>query len=105
MNNRSKKIRLGIFIIVSSALLLFLVVYFTARELFEKSDTYYVNFHDVSVSGMEIGSPVKYLGINVGTISDIRINPQDITSIIAELSLKQGTPIKEDAKADIVSLG
>jgi phospholipid/cholesterol/gamma-HCH transport system substrate-binding protein len=90
---------------ISSALLLFLVVYFTARELFEKSDTYYVNFHDVSVSGMEVGSPVKYLGINVGTISDIRINPQDITSIIVELSLKSGNPIKEDAKADIVSLG
>jgi phospholipid/cholesterol/gamma-HCH transport system substrate-binding protein len=90
---------------LSSALLLFLVVYFTARELFEKSDTYYVNFHDVSVSGMEVGSPVKYLGINVGTISGIRINPQDITSIIVELSLKSGTPIKEDAKADIVSLG
>jgi len=105
MNNRSKKIRLGIFIMLSSALLLFLVVYFTARELFEKSDTYYVNFHDVSVSGMEVGSPVKYLGINVGTISGIRINPQDITSIIVELSLKSGTPIKEDAKADIVSLG
>jgi len=105
MNNRSKKIRLGIFIMLSSALLLFLVVYFTARELFEKSDTYYVNFHDVSVTGMEVGSPVKYLGINVGTISDIRFNPQDITSIIVELSLKPGTPIKEDAKADIVSLG
>ena len=105
MNNRSKKIRLGIFIMLSSALLLFLVVYFTARELFEKSDTYYVNFQDVSVSGMEVGSPVKYLGINVGTISGIRINPQDITSIIVELSLKSGTPIKEDAKADIVSLG
>jgi phospholipid/cholesterol/gamma-HCH transport system substrate-binding protein len=54
---------------------------------------------------MEVGSPVKYLGINVGTISDIRINPQDITSIIVELSLKPGTPIKKDAKADIVSLG
>jgi phospholipid/cholesterol/gamma-HCH transport system substrate-binding protein len=84
---------------------LFLIVYFTARELLEKSDTYYVSFHDVSVSGMEVGSPVKYLGINVGTISDIRINPQDITSIIVELSLKPGTPIKKDAKADIVSLG
>jgi phospholipid/cholesterol/gamma-HCH transport system substrate-binding protein len=105
MNNRSKKIRLGIFILTGSALFLFLIVYFTARELLEKSDTYYVSFHDVSVSGMEVGSPVKYLGINVGTISDIRINPQDITSIIVELSLKPGTPIKKDAKADIVSLG
>ncbi|PWE01266.1 MlaD family protein [Marinilabilia rubra] len=105
MDNRAKKVRLGIFIVISSTLLLFLVVYFTAREMFQKSDTYYVAFQDVSVSGMEVGSPVKYLGINVGTISDIRINPKDITSIVLELSLKSGTPIKEDSKADIVSMG
>jgi len=105
MDNHSKKVRLGIFIVISSTLLLFLIVYFTAREMFQKSDTYYVAFQDVSVSGMEVGSPVKYLGINVGTISDIRINPKDINSIVVELSLKAGTPIKEDSKADIVSMG
>lgn len=105
MDNHAKKVRLGIFIIVSSTLLLFLIFYFTARELLEKSDTYYVAFQDVSVSGMEVGSTVKYLGINVGTISDIKINPRDITSVVVELSLKAGTPIKEDSKADIVSLG
>ena len=105
MRNRSKNIRLGIFIVAGTSVLLFIIIYFTARELFRKSDIYYVSFHDISVSGMEMGSPVKYLGINVGTISDIRINPQDVTSIIVELSLKPGTPIKEDAKADIVSLG
>ncbi|WP_462316964.1 MlaD family protein [Marinilabilia sp.] len=105
MDNHSKKVRLGIFIVISSTLLLFLIVYFTARELFQKTDTYYVAFQDVSVSGMEVGSTVKYLGINVGTISDIRINPKDITSIVLELSLKSGTPIKEDSKADIVSMG
>lgn len=84
---------------------IFLIVYFTARELFEKTDTYYVAFQDVSVSGMEVGSTVKYLGINVGTISDISINPQDVTSIVVELSLKPGTPVKEDSQAEIVSLG
>ena len=105
MKNQSRKIRLGIFIIVSSALLLFLIIFFTARELFEKTDTYYVAYQDESVSGMEVGSPVKYLGINVGTISDIQIDPEDVTSVVIELSLDHGTPIKEDSQADIVSLG
>lgn len=105
MKNRSRNIRLGIFIIASSAVLLTLIVYFTAREMFEKSDTYYVAYKDVSVGGMEIGSPVKYLGINVGTIADIQIDPEDVTTIIVELSLDAGTPIKEDSQADIISLG
>ncbi len=105
MKNRSKKIRLGVFVMVSSALLLFLIIYFTATELLEKTDTYYVAFQDESVSGMEVGSPVKYMGINVGTISDISIDPDDVTSIIVELSLEKGTPIKEDSRADIISMG
>lgn len=105
MKNRSRNIRLGIFIIASSVVLLTLIVYFTAREIFEKSDTYYVAYQDVSVGGMEIGSPVKYLGINVGTIADIQIDPEDVTTIIVELSLDAGTPIKEDSQADIISLG
>jgi len=105
MKNQSRKIRLGIFIMVSSALLLFLIIFFTAREMFEKTDTYYVAYQDESVSGMEVGSPVKYLGINVGTIADIHIDPEDVTSVVVELSLDHGTPIKKDSKADIVSLG
>jgi phospholipid/cholesterol/gamma-HCH transport system substrate-binding protein len=105
MENRSKKIRLGIFILAGSTMLILLIGYFTARELFEKTDTYYVAFQDVSVSGMEVGSSVKYLGINVGTVSNIDINPEDVTSIVLELSLKPGTPVKEDSRAEITSLG
>ena len=105
MKTHTQKIRLGIFIFISGALLVFLILYFAANKLFEKSDIYYVSYHDVSVSGLEVGSSVNYLGIKIGTISNIFIDPQDINSIIVELSLQPGTPIKKDAYADIVSLG
>lgn len=105
MRKRSQKVRLGIFITVGFTILIILVGFFTARKLFEKSDTYYVSYKDVSVSGLEVGSPVKYLGIKVGSISDIKIDKDDISRVIIELSLKPGTPIKEDAKANIVSQG
>jgi phospholipid/cholesterol/gamma-HCH transport system substrate-binding protein len=105
MKGRSQRIRLGIFILISTGLLLILIGFFTARRLFEKTDTYYIAYREVSVSGLEVGSPVKYLGITVGSISDIRIDPADVNSIIVKISLKSGTPIKEDASADILSLG
>ncbi len=105
MKNRAKNIRLGIFIVLSSTILLFLIAYFTAKEMFEKTDTYYVAFKEVSVGGMEVGSPVNYLGINVGTISDIHIDPEDITKVEVEISIEAGTPVKEDSKANIISLG
>ncbi len=105
MKTRNQKIRLGIFIVVSASVLVFLIIYFTARQLFEKTDTYYVEYRNISVNGMEVGSSVKYLGIKVGTISDIQINPRDITSVVVELQLQHDTPIKEDSRADIISLG
>ncbi|MFW5892554.1 MAG: MlaD family protein [Bacteroidota bacterium] len=105
MASKAKKVRLGIFILVSSVLLLILIGFFTAKRLFESTDTYYVAYQNVSVSGLEIGTPVKYMGINVGTIADIFIDPDNVNRIIIELSLREGTPVKTDATADIVSMG
>jgi len=105
MNRKSQSIRLGIFLFISSLFLIFLIVFFAARQWFEKTDTYYIAYHDVSVGGLEVGSPVKYLGISIGIISDISIDPQDINSIVVELSVEDGTPIKQDTQADIVTMG
>ncbi len=102
---KAQKIRLGIFIMFGSALLLILIGFFTARKLFEKTDIYFVAYRGVSVSGLEVGSPVKYMGINVGSISAISIDPMDVNQIIVRLSLKAGTPVKADATADIVAMG
>lgn len=96
---------MGIFIFISSLILIFLIAFFAARQWFEKTDTYYISYQDVSVGGLEVGSPVKYLGISIGLISNISIDPQDINSIIVKLSVDTGTPIKQDAQADIVTLG
>ncbi len=102
---RAQKIRLGIFLTVSAALLLILVGYFTARGLFERKEPYFVAYQNISVTGLEVGSPVKYMGINVGSIADIRISPIDVSTIIVELALQEETPVKEDAVADIVAMG
>ncbi|MBS3769064.1 MAG: MlaD family protein [Bacteroidales bacterium] len=76
MRNRSQKIRLGVFLFVSLAILLSVIGFLAAREFFEKEDIYYVSYEGVSVSGLEVGSPVKYMGINVGTIKHITIDPR-----------------------------
>lgn len=102
---RAQKIRLGIFILVSSGLLFVLIGYFAARSIFERKEHYYVAYQNVSVGGLEVGSPVKFMGINVGSIAAINISPEDVNIIIIKLALQEGTPVKEDAVADIVAMG
>ncbi len=105
MEIHSQKFRFGLFLIVSSLALLVLLAVVTSRHLFKKADKYYIAYENVSVNGLEIGSPVKYLGITVGSITDIRIDPKNINRVIVEVSLDKGTPIKQDARADIASIG
>lgn len=101
----SKNIRLGIFILVSTVVLLVMLIYFTARDMFKDTNTYYVAYSNQSISGLKVGSPVTYLGRDIGTIADIRVDPTDITRIVLKLSVETGIPIKEDTVADIVTLG
>jgi phospholipid/cholesterol/gamma-HCH transport system substrate-binding protein len=62
MRRKTQRMRLGIFIFAGTLILIFLIAFFAARQWFEKTDTYYIAYNDVSVSGLEVGNPVEYLG-------------------------------------------
>ena len=105
MITRSQKIRLGIFI--SSALSIFIATIFviSISGFFKEKDVYYIAYQNISVSGLDVGSSVKYLGIKVGAIKDIRVDPEDINRIIVTVGINKGTPIKKDVKAEISTIG
>jgi ABC-type transporter Mla subunit MlaD len=105
MLKRAQTLRLGIFIFVSVTALVALIVFFTSQKFLQKKDTYFIAYKGISVGGIEVGSPVKYLGIKMGTVDDIRIDPQDVSRILVKVGLEPGTPVKEDARADIASIG
>jgi phospholipid/cholesterol/gamma-HCH transport system substrate-binding protein len=103
--SKSQKIRLGIFLTVSITVLIAIVLLITGTKLLRKRDVYHIAYEDVSVSGLEVGSAVKYHGIRVGRIEEIRIDPQDVTRVIVTISVDEGTPVKEDVKAVISMVG
>ncbi len=104
MVTKSQKIRLGVFLTVSVLLLLALVAVLSINR-FKEKDVYYIAYKNISVTGLDVGSSVKYLGINVGTVQKIQIDPKDISRIIVTVGLKKDTPIKSDARADISTIG
>ncbi|MFW6313022.1 MAG: MlaD family protein [Spirochaetota bacterium] len=75
------------------------------QALFQQYDTYFVRYTDASVSGLQTGGTVVYQGVAVGTIESVRIDPQDVRSIIVEIRVQAGTPIKTDVVAQIVPVG
>ncbi len=79
--------------------------YIAGNKLLEKKDIYYIDYQNVSVIGLQEGSTVKYYGISIGQVEEITIDPEDIRKVTVKISIKEGTPIKEDMVATLVSIG
>ncbi len=98
MITRSQRIRLGIFVVVSLGILVGLFVAIVGSSLLADRDRYQVRYK-ISVSGLEIGAPVKYNGVRVGRVENIRIDPEKVSNSLVTISLQAGTPVKRNAKA------
>ena len=70
----------------------------------KKYDSYYIYF-DESISGLNIGSPIKYKGFDVGLVKYIKISPHNSEKIEVEIQIQKGTPIKDDNYAILGNLG
>ncbi len=58
-----------------------------------------------SVAGLNIDAPVKYLGVDVGKVSKIGIDPQNPRQVRLLFLIERGTPIKQDAEAVLKTQG
>jgi phospholipid/cholesterol/gamma-HCH transport system substrate-binding protein len=66
--------KLGLFVVVGVVLALTTITFLGAESLKKKVVSYQTDF-DESVQGLEVGSPVKFRGVTVGTVSAIGIAP------------------------------
>ncbi len=105
MVTKAQKLRLGIFITVISVLMIMFLIMVAGTKIMQKRDIYHIRYKDSSVTGLQIGGPVKYRGIGIGRVDDISIDTESITDIIVTVSIKSGTPIKGDMTASLIPIG
>ena len=105
MVTKAQKLRLGIFITVISVLMIMFLIMVAGTKIMQKRDIYHIRYKDSSVTGLQIGGPVKYRGIGIGRVDDISIDTESITDIIVTVSIKSGTPIKDDMTASLIPIG
>lgn len=105
MDTKINFLKIGLFVIALVVSLLILV-FWLGKYGFEKKkfDEYSIYFQE-SVSGLNIGSSIKYKGFDVGTVSEIKLNPNNSEEIQIDISIKKDTPIKEDNYAVLGNLG
>ncbi|PAM93676.1 organic solvent ABC transporter substrate-binding protein [Flavobacterium sp. IR1] len=96
--------KLGMF--VSIGLLLFIMaIYFIGKQKNLFGSTFRITSNFKTVSGLEIGNNVRFSGINIGTIDEIRL--VNDSSVVVGMVIKDDVRefIKTDARASIGSDG
>jgi ABC-type transporter Mla subunit MlaD len=70
MTEERRYYRLGVFVFVALAALFGVLFLLGGRSLFQSTFTFETYFND-SVAGLEVGSPVRFRGVNLGQVSAI----------------------------------
>ena len=70
-----------------------------------RDDVVYTIRFPESVSGLAVGDPVKFRGVDAGTVKSIRIDPENPRVVLVEARLRKETPVKTDTRASLVMKG
>ena len=102
--SKGEKARLGAFLLGAAAFLAVVLFYMVGKKVFTRKIPYFTRLTE-SVSGLELGTPVKQNGVDVGNISAILSDSADITRSVVRFEVAKGTPIKQDMIASMGSYG
>lgn len=98
METKANPLLVGSFALALIAALAVAVAWIARVQVDQESQLYHV-FFSGSVTGLQEGSPVRYRGIQVGRVVDLRIAPENEQMVRATLEVEAETPIKTDSIA------
>ena len=88
---------------------LFIIGFSVAAALFfvwlsntgHRDDVLYRIHFAESVSGLALGDPVKYRGVDVGTVKAMALDPDDPRRVQVDVKLRKEAPVKTDTAATL----
>jgi len=88
MAKRSANFMLGLFVILGFFLAVGAIIYVGATSFFQKGQTY-ITYFDESVQGLQGDSNVKYRGVDVGRVENIRVAPDNkLIGVVIKVNLR-----------------
>lgn len=105
MDTKINFFKIGLFISTFFILLVLAILWLGKYGLENKKFDEYSIYFSESISGLNVGSTIKYMGYEVGTVKDIKINSKNSEEIKIDVQIQKGTPIKEDNFAMLGNLG
>jgi phospholipid/cholesterol/gamma-HCH transport system substrate-binding protein len=102
----------GLFVSIAIASFVFFVIWLTGRTGQEEMKRYSLMF-DKDISGLSVGGPVKYMGMNIGAVMEMRLEhkngmplEQDNgVRIRVDIEILESTPINQGTYASLALQG
>jgi len=98
---KAERIRLGIFVMLMSFLVLGTAAFLIGKKITEKYTPYKTRFTE-SVDGLNPGAKVKLNGIVVGQVTGLEVDKEDLNAVIVNFEVSSETPIKTTMTANLI---
>ncbi len=97
----SNEIKIGILAVVAIVLGIVGVKFMKGQNVFSSDNTIYVKYDEVAQ--LSPSSPVLMNGLQVGSVADVKLDPNDMNSVLVSLHIDKNIRIHKDARAEIGS--
>ncbi len=104
METRANHILVGLFVLVLTLTAAAIALWFARAQLDQRVDVYEVVFR-TSVAGLQNGAQVNYRGIQVGRVTRISFDPNDVARVLVRIEVEPTTPITDDTVARLQPQG
>ncbi len=95
----------GAFVLGLGAVAVAIVLWLASGGAWKKQVDLYLAISDESVAGLNVNAMVKYNGVDVGTVRQIRLDPANPQRVRLLFAIERGTPIKQDTLAMLRTQG
>lgn len=100
----NRNFTVGLFVSVSLAAIVVLTLWLSGRHGAADTTTYSM-FFERDVSGLMLGGPVFYLGVEVGNVSRMQIIPGDPMTVRVDVEVQASTPVDTGTYASLYYQG
>ncbi len=100
---RSNEVKSGALILIGLFLFVGVLLVITGLDSWKDMQSYRVRFS--YAGGIESGSMVRFAGLKVGRVQEVRLVDGDSAGVELVLELQAGTPVRTDSRARLTTIG
>ena len=98
-----REIKIGLLAVIAIGLFIWGYKYLLGTNVLQRSNIYYIDYQDID--HLQVSAPVMIHGFQVGTVTDINLNPDNLRTIIVTIDVDRDIKLPPSTVAELRSVG